>query len=63
MPATQHLGIEGKEDHMFKVTSNCTKSEANLVTRETKIPRECHCVAPAGLELCLRYQPLKQLEL
>lgn len=30
MPATQHLGIEGKEDHMFKVTSNCTKSESNL---------------------------------
>lgn len=30
MPATQQLGIEGKEDHMFKVTSNCTNSEANL---------------------------------
>lgn len=30
MPATQHLGIEGKEDQMFKVTSNCTKSEVNL---------------------------------
>lgn len=37
---------EGKENHVFKVTLNYTKREANWVTRETKILRESFTQLP-----------------
>lgn len=45
-PVIQHLGSEGKENHVFKVTLNYTKREGNWVTRETKILRESFTQLP-----------------